>query len=84
MQPIHELLSKIHWDPNFKGAFEIAFDDHMKPELEHVPVNHMRFDATDRFTFRAFDKEGNLVSIPFHRIVKVYRDGRLIWSRDSA
>jgi uncharacterized protein (UPF0248 family) len=44
----------------------------------------MRFDTADRSTFRAFDQEGNLVAIPFHRIRKVYRDGRLIWSRDSA
>jgi uncharacterized protein (UPF0248 family) len=84
MQPIHELLSKIRWDPNFKGEFEIAFDDHMQPELQRVPVNDTRFDATDRSTFRAFDEQGNLVSIPFHRIRKVYRDGQLIWSRDSA
>jgi len=83
MQPIHELLSKIRWDPNFKGEFEIAFDDHMQSELQRVPVNEMRFDATDRFTFRAFNDEGNLISIPFHRIRKVYRDGQLIWSRDS-
>jgi uncharacterized protein (UPF0248 family) len=83
MQPIHELLSKIRWDRNFKGEFEIAFDDHMQPELQRVPVTDMRFDATDRSTFRAFDHEGNLVSIPFHRIRKVYRDGQLIWSRDA-
>ena len=84
MQPIHELLSKIRWDPHFKGEFEIAYDDHTKPELLHVPVNDMRFDASDRSTFRAFDEQGILVSIPLHRIRKVYRDGQLIWSRDSA
>lgn len=83
MQPIHELLSRIRWDPNYKGDFEVAFEDHLQAELQRVPVNDMRFDAADRSTFRAFDPEGRLVSIPFHRIRKVYRDGQLIWSRDS-
>ena len=83
MQPVHELLSQIRWDPNFTGEFEIAFADHMKPELQRVPVNEMRFDAQDRSVFRAFDEEGNVVSIPFHRIRKVYRNGQVIWNRDA-
>lgn len=83
MQPIHELLSQIRWDPNFTGEFEVAFVDRMKPDLQHVPVNAMRFDASNPSTFRAFDEEGNLVSIPLHRIRKVYRNGTLIWSRDT-
>jgi uncharacterized protein (UPF0248 family) len=83
MQPIHELLSQIRWDPNFTGEFEVAFVDRMQPQLQRVPVNEMRFDATNRATFRAFDEAGNLVSIPVHRIRKIYRDGALIWSRDA-
>ena len=83
MQPIHELLSQIRWDPNFVGEFEVAYVDHMKPELQRVPVNQMRFDDTYSSAFRAFDDEGNLVSIPLHRVRRVYRDGHLIWNRDG-
>jgi uncharacterized protein (UPF0248 family) len=83
MQPIHELLSQIRWDPNFTGEFEIAYLDHMKPELQRVPVNEMRFEPSLPTAFRAFDDEGNLVSIPLHRIRRVYRNRQLIWSRDD-
>lgn len=83
MQPIHELLSQIRWDPNFTGEFEVAFVDRMKPDLQRVPVNAMRFDADSPTTFRAFDDEGNVVSIPLHRIRQVFRNGALIWSRDA-
>lgn len=83
MQPIHELLSQIRGDPNFTGEFEVAFVDRKQPQLQRVPVNEMRFDAANPATFRALDEEGNLVSIPLHRIRKVYRNGALIWSRDA-
>lgn len=83
MQPIHELLSQIRWDPNFTGEFEIAFADHMKPQLQRVPINELRFNANNRFAFQAFDEDGKLVSVPVHRIRKVYRNGQVIWSRDA-
>lgn len=82
MQPIHELLSQIRWDPNFTGEFEVAYADHRQTELRRVPVSEMRFDAGDRAPFHAFDDEGNVVSIPLHRIRQVYRNGELIWNRD--
>ncbi len=82
MRPIHQLLSQIRWDPNFTGEFQIAFEDHMKQDLQCVPVNEMRFDDSERGTFRAFDDDGYLVCIPLHRIRKVYRNGELIWSRE--
>ena len=39
MQPIHELLSQIRWDPNFVGEIEVAFVERMQPQLGRVPVN---------------------------------------------
>jgi len=83
MQPIRELLNQIRWDPNFRGEFEIAFVDHTKPELERVSVRDLRFDPDNSFSFELFDREGQWVCIPLHRIRKVYRDGELIWSRDT-
>jgi len=81
MQPIRELLNQIRWDPNFRGEFEIAFVDHMKPELGHVSFRELRFEPDNSFSFQLLDQEGRWISIPLHRIREVYRNGELIWSR---
>ena len=81
MQPIRELLSQIRWDPNLRGEFEIAFVDHTKAELERVSVRDVRFDPDDKSSFELFDQEGQPISIPLHRIRRVYKDGELVWSR---
>jgi uncharacterized protein (UPF0248 family) len=80
MQPIHELLNQIRWDPNFRGDFVIAFVDHSKPELVRIAMRDMRF-AEGRFAFEMLTDDDSVVSIPLHRIRQVYRDGQLIWSR---
>jgi len=81
VQPVRELLNRIRWDAGFGGEFEIAFVDHAKPELERVAVRDLRFDPDDHFSFEWLGEEGEWVSIPLHRIRRVYRDGVLIWSR---
>lgn len=83
MQPIHELLNKIRWDLNFIGDFQIAFEDRASPELVRVSIREMRFTES-RFAFEITNEEGVAVSIPMHRIRKVYRDGELIWKRPQA
>ena len=80
MQPIHELLSRIQWDRSFTGDFEIAFEDHTKPELERISVRKMRFTES-KFSFEFVNEDERAVSIPLHRIRKVYRNGELIWNR---
>jgi len=81
VQPVRELLDRIRWDAAFRGEFEIAFVDHAKPELERVAVRELRFEPGDSFSFEFPGEEGEWVSIPLHRIRRVYRDGVLIWSR---
>jgi uncharacterized protein (UPF0248 family) len=81
MQPIHDLLSQIRWDPTFGGEFEIAFVDRSKPGLQRVSLRDLRFDSDSSFSFQLFDPEGRLLSIPLHRIRRVYRNGELIWRR---
>jgi uncharacterized protein (UPF0248 family) len=83
MQPIHELLHRIRWDPGFAGEFEIAYVDHARSELERVAVRDLRFDPGDTFAVELIDRDGRAVPIPYHRIRKVYRDGALIWSREG-
>ncbi|MGH8178986.1 MAG: RNA repair domain-containing protein [Steroidobacter sp.] len=46
-----------------------------------MSLRDLRFDPESSFSFQLFDPEGRLLSIPLHRIRKVYRDGELIWSR---
>ena len=80
MQPIHELLSEIRWNPHIRGEFEIAFADHEKPELQRVPIRQMRF-TDSKFAFEFVNEDDRLLTIPLHRIRKVYRNHELIWSR---
>ena len=81
MQPIHELLNQIRWDPNFRGGdFEIAFVDHAQPALRRISLRQMHFTES-RFAFEFVTEDDTVVSIPLHRIREVYRDGKLIWNR---
>ena len=82
MIPIHELLARIRWDPEFgRGAWEIAYVDHARPGLVRVPLARVVTQPGDHFMFQALDEEGLLQSIPFHRVREVWRDGALVWSR---
>jgi uncharacterized protein (UPF0248 family) len=82
MQPIHELLNQIRWDPNFTGEFEVAFVDRARPHLQRVSVRRIHF-TDQRFSFEILNDEDELVSIPLHRIRQVYRNGELIWNRPN-
>lgn len=82
MIPIHELLARIRWDPEFgRGAWEIGYLDHARPGLVRVPLANIVTQPGDHFMFQALDEEGVLQSIPYHRIREVWRDGKLFWSR---
>ena len=82
MIPIHQLLNRIRWDPEFgAGEFVIGYHDHLADELILVPLGELRFDPGDHFDFELVDDQGVLRTIPLHRIKAVYRDGALIWRR---
>lgn len=82
MIPIHELLARIRWDPEFgRGAWEIAYVDHARPELVRVPLADVEMPPGEHFMFEFLDEEGVARSIPFHRIREVWRDGKLAWAR---
>ena len=82
MIPVHELLARIRWDPEFgKGRWEIAWLDHARPELVRVPLGEIRFPPGEHFMFETVDEEGVARTIPFHRIRQVWHDGTLAWSR---
>ncbi len=83
MQPIHELLNRIHWDPEFgRGRFEIGYYDRLEKNIIRVPFKEVTQMPGNRFSFHVFDEDNIAHSIPMHRVREVYKDGELIWKRD--
>ncbi len=83
MIPLHELLSRIYWDPKFgRGEFRIGYDDHRREELVYVSLNETRPEDDSRFSFAVIDEDGVVHSVPYHRVKEVWKDGTLIWRRE--
>ena len=82
MIPIHELLARIRWDPEFgRARFELAYRDHRKRALVRLPFERIRMPEEHGFAFEAAEDDGSVHSVPYHRVRKVWRDGMLIWER---
>lgn len=83
MTPLHELLSRINWDPEFgRGEFKIGYVDHTHNKLVYVPFQELRPDPESHFSFEVTDEEGIAHSIPYHRVKEVWKNGALIWRRE--
>lgn len=83
MQPIHELLNRIHWDDDFgNGEFELWFLDHVGEMMVKLKLHELTFLSGDRFFFYYTDEHGVEHSVPLHRIKAVYKNGELIWHRE--
>ena len=82
MTPIHELLSRIRWDSEFGAAnFAIGYYDRIAGTIIVVPFTALNFSSSDHFDFTLIDDEGEVHTIPLHRIRQVFRNGELIWER---
>jgi len=82
MTPIHELLNRIRWDPEFgRGQFEIGYYDRHEVVLQRVALQAVSFPEGDRHTFEVVDEAGQARRIPFHRVREVLKDGHVIWQR---
>lgn len=82
MIPLHELLSRIRWDPEFgRGEFTVGYLDHLRSELVYVPLREVRQEPDSHFCFEMTDGEGVVHSVPCHRVKEVWKDGELIWRR---
>ncbi|HYA78968.1 MAG TPA: DUF504 domain-containing protein [Candidatus Nitrosopolaris sp.] len=80
--PIHELLNRICWDPEFgRGNFELGYFDRVARRVVMVPFREISFRRDDPRTFRLADAEGRVHRVPFHRVREVFKDGRRIWHR---
>lgn len=82
MIPIHELLSRIRWDPEFgRGSFAIGYYDRIRRRIVKVPLTRIGLDSDARAWIEVVEEDGSAHEVPYHRIREVYRDGRLIWKR---
>ncbi len=82
MTPIHELLNRIRWDPEFaRGNFELGYYDRVENRVILVPFKEVQFPEKERQTFTLLDEEGEIHRVPFHRVREVYRNKQRIWHR---
>ncbi len=81
METIRELLNRIRWDDAFgQGAFEIGVYDRVVDAVEFHPLDELALEQGNHFAF-TMAVDGELLTIPFHRIREVRRDGQTIWKR---
>ena len=84
MIPLQDLLSRIRWDPEFgRGRFELGYYDRLQERIITVPLSEVVMGAGDHFAFTLAGPEGETISIPFHRVRQVFKDGELIWDREK-
>jgi uncharacterized protein (UPF0248 family) len=84
MIPLQDLLNRIRWDRDFgRGRFDLGYYDRMAERIIIVPLQQVTLSEGDHFAFQLVGPEGETLSIPFHRVRQVYKDGQLIWSREK-
>jgi len=80
--PLQDLLNRIRWDNEFgRGRFDLGYYDRVAGKIITVPFHEVILTEGDHFAFHLIDRDGEFVSIPFHRVRQVYKDGLLIWER---
>ena len=81
MIPIHELLARIRWDPEFgRGEFRLGYLDRVERRILRVALRAVRILPRHE-GIEVADQSGVIRSLPLHRIKEVWRDGMLIWRR---
>ncbi len=84
MTPIHELLARIRWDPEFGAAqFVIGYYDRVTGAQVKVPLERIRLEPGEGFAFEVAGEDGMVHTVPYHRVRSVWRNGELIWHRHA-
>jgi uncharacterized protein (UPF0248 family) len=82
MTPIHELLNRIRWDPEFaRGNFQLGYYDRTENRVIVVSFQVVSFPADSTDTFQITDADGQIHRVPFHRVREVYKNSQRIWHR---
>jgi uncharacterized protein (UPF0248 family) len=82
MLPLHDLLNRIRWDPEFgKGAFEIGYVDRFSKDEKRLKLHLELLKSKNQFSFQIELADGESITIPFHRVQTVYKDGAVFWQR---
>jgi len=81
METIRQLLNRIQWDEEFgRGDFEIGIYDRITDTVGYQSLENLQMEKGNRFAFSIF-LDGEMLTIPFHRIRKVRKNGECIWKR---
>ena len=82
MIPIHELLNRIRWGPEFaRGSFQLGYYDRAENRVILVSFNEVSFPPDSPEMFQIRDVEGRTHRVPFHRVREVYKDSQRTWHR---
>lgn len=83
MKPVQDLLNRIRWDKNLaEEDFKIGYYDRVEQQIIVVAFKKIIFPKDDHFSFDVIDQEGELHSVPYHRVKSIYQNDRLIWHRE--
>lgn len=83
MKPVHDILNRIRWDQGWAADdFKIGYYDRIEHQIIIVNFKEITFPKNDHFSFEVIDHEGELHSVPFHRVKAIYRNDHLIWHRE--
>ena len=81
METIQQLLNRIRWDEEFgKGDFEVGIYDRIENAVEFHPLENLHMEKGNHFSFTTCI-DGEVLTIPFHRIREVRKNGECIWKR---
>ncbi|MEJ2181753.1 MAG: DUF504 domain-containing protein [Gammaproteobacteria bacterium] len=84
MKTAREILNQIRWDDRLTAdSFAIGYYDRVEDEIVRVAFKEIQFPDDHHFLFEVVDEEGDLHSIPYHRVKEIYQNGRLIWHRNN-
>jgi uncharacterized protein (UPF0248 family) len=75
------VLNRIRWDNEFgKGFFDIGIYDRVEDAVKFQPLEALRMEPGNHFSFTVCI-DGEVLTIPFHRIREVRKNGETIWQR---
>lgn len=84
MIPLQDILNRIRWDNDFgRGRFDLGFYDRVEDRIILVPFQQVILREGDHFAFQLISPEEEFISVPFHRVRQIYKDGQLIWERQK-